>query len=312
MKANSSKKFDLQHHNLAVFENTNGSVSFGTKQAINLTISENAIGAFRWFFALGCDYSIALTAFLLAYSFGWKAYPFSLLLLGIAQHRIAILGHDGSHGLICKGKKLNYWITQVLCFWPLLTDINSYKKFHWEHHKHTGNTNTDPELILKEDRYHLPITYTQLFSRFIMDFFGWSIREFIQVSAFIARKSNPLWALSFISVAFAVSYYFGHFEFFILFMLSKPTAFWAVFRLRIYTEHVGVDDTHRVHLGYWQRALFSPHNAWMHWEHHKHPQVPFWKLPEIRAQYKQVPIIEFDELLRRGEVYQEKELAFFN
>src|SRR5436190_1905035 len=72
----------------------------------------------RWIAALLADYSIAAVAFLIAAAWGWTVYPVSILLLGIAQHRIAILGHDGAHGLICRNKKLNYWLAQVLCFWP--------------------------------------------------------------------------------------------------------------------------------------------------------------------------------------------------
>jgi fatty acid desaturase len=263
----------------------------------------------HWLAALSFDYLVLLAGFMIAYQFGWVAYPLSLLFLGIGQHRLAILAHDGAHGLLVKNKQVSEWITQILCFWPLMTDIRSYKRFHWEHHKNTGNDISDPELLLKQDRYHLPMTYSKLFSGFLLDCLGRSIVEFIQVSSYMSKKGNPVWALSFLLMSLSFCFYINHVEFFILFILSKPTTFWAVFRLRIYTEHVGVDDTHRIHLSWWQRALFSPHNAWMHWEHHMHPQVPFWKLPEIRAQYKHIPIITFDELIHLGEVHQSEKIA---
>jgi hypothetical protein len=85
-------------------------------------------------------------------------------------------------------------------------------------------------------------------------------------------------------------------------MLAKPTTFWAVFRLRIYIEHVGIPETHRVHLSLWQRVLFAPHNIWIHWEHHKHPFVPYYQLPHIRVKYKDVPVLTFNELLFQANV----------
>ena len=87
-------------------------------------------------------------------------------------------------------------------------------------------------------------------------------------------------------------------------MLSKPTTFWAVFRLRVYMEHVGTDETHRVHLSLFQRALFAPHNIWIHWEHHTHPSVPYWALPEVRRHYTHVPILTYNELLFGGKLHQ--------
>ena len=257
----------------------------------------------RWLIALAIDYAMIALAFLLAYEWNWQAYPLSILLLGIAQHRIAILGHDGAHGLISNNKKLNYWLAQILCFWPLLTDIKSYREFHMEHHRHTGNESLDPELHLKQDRYQIPKARKQLYGRFLLDCCGVSIAEFIEVGVYIGRKGNPLWAASFPLLSCLLSFWAGHPEFFVLFMLSKPTTFWAVFRLRVYTEHVGVPGTHRIHLSLWQRLLFAPHNTWMHWEHHNYPQVAFWQLPALRDQRKDVPIINFEDLLFKQESY---------
>ena len=256
-----------------------------------------------WLLALVADYTIIAFAFLIAYLWSWPAYPFSVMLLGIAQHRIAILGHDGAHGLICRNKKLNYWLAQLFCFWPLLIDIKSYRKFHFEHHKNTGDENLDPELQLKHDRYQLPKTRKQLIGRFLFDLCGGSIAEFLEVAIYIGRRGNPLWAASFPLLTCYLSFLAGHPEFFVLFMISKPTSFWAVFRLRVFTEHVGVPGTHRIQLSLWQRLLFAPHNTWMHWEHHAYPQVAFSQLPALRAQCEDIPVIYFEDLLVKKEKY---------
>lgn len=266
------------------------------KQSLSITI---------WLTALACDYLIIAFAFLIAYLWKWPAYPFSIFLLGIAQHGISVLGHDGAHGLVCRNKKLNDWLTQLLCFWPLLSDMASYRTFHWAHHKHTGEESGDPELELKQGRYKLPMTQKKLYRRFLFDMIGGSIPEFTHVLIYFTKRSNPIWAPSFILIFGSLSYYIGHSEFFILFMISKPTSFWAVFRLRIYFEHVDTEGTHRVKLALWQRLLFAPHNVWIHWEHHMHPQVPFWQLPKLREQYEEIPVIDFETLLQRTKINTE-------
>jgi fatty acid desaturase len=248
-----------------------------------------------WSLAVIADYTIVVVAFYIAYLWGWPAYPATILLLGIAQHRLGILGHEGVHGLIHRNKKLNYWLAQLLCFWPLLFDFTSYQKFHQKHHSHTNDDHHDPEKQLKGDKYHLPKTRMQVYGGFILDLFGYSIAEFFEMIAYFSKRSNPLWAMSSFVLTCSISIYIGHPEFFILLMVSKPTAFWAVFRLRIYSEHI--PGVQRLHVALWQRLLFAPHNIWIHWEHHKHPQVPFWQLPSLRAEYKDVPITEFSSLI---------------
>jgi|GEM_PF-6166403 len=248
-----------------------------------------------WLLALIGDYAIIAFAFWIAYLWSWPAYPFTLLLLGIAQHRLGILGHEGVHGLICQNRKWNYWIAQIGCFWPLLFDFTAYQKFHQQHHKHTDNEHLDPEHQLKADKYHLPKTPMQIYGGFILDCFGYSWKEFFEMTTYFAKRSHPVWATTSFIASLLVAFFTGHMDFLILFMIAKPTTFWAVFRLRIYTEHI--EGVQRLHLTVWQRLLFAPHNIWIHWEHHKHPQVPFWQLPSLRDEYQDVPLTEFDSLL---------------
>ena len=263
-----------------------------------------------WLRAMATDYALVGFAFFLAAAGGWMLYPVSLLLIGIAQHRIAILAHEGAHGTISQDKKLNFWLAQVFGFWPLMIDFKGYRKFHNDHHRHTGDESMDPEFELKRDRYHIPLTRTQLYTRFVKDLCGASIGEFLQVIQYFAKRGNPVWAISFLAVSSAVCFATGHPEFFFLYMLAMPTSYWAVFRLRIYGEHTDTMDTHRVHLKLWQRLLFAPHNIWMHWEHHEHPNVPYYQLPEVRQLYKHLPLTDYDTLVFSGAQSPIRDSAF--
>jgi fatty acid desaturase len=78
---------------------------------------------------------------------------------------------------------------------------------------------------------------------------------------------------------------------------ASLTAFWAVFRLRMWTEHVGTRETYRVSVSWWQRALYLPHNTWYHYEHHRWPSIPYWNLPRARALDRSEPVIPLNKLL---------------
>src|SRR5436189_1375845 len=103
-----------------------------------------------WLRGLVTDYCIVAVAFFIAATGGWPWYPVSLLMIGIAQHRIAILAHEGAHGLISNNKNVNHWFAQIFGFWPLMIDMNVYRTFHNDHHRHTGDESLDPEFELKD------------------------------------------------------------------------------------------------------------------------------------------------------------------
>jgi hypothetical protein len=68
----------------------------------------------------------------------------------------------------------------------------------------------------------------------------------------------------------------------ILWVASVATVFWSGVRLRIWTEHLGTRDTHRIHVPLWLEIFLMPHNIGMHWEHHHFPSVPFYNLGHLR------------------------------
>jgi fatty acid desaturase len=82
---------------------------------------------------------------------------------------------------------------------------------------------------------------------------------------------------------------------------SVVTGFWAVFRVRTWTEHVevppcGKETSHRFSAGRLARFFFFPHNTYCHYEHHKWPQVPYYNLLKIRNIDNSRPIRSLAEL----------------
>lgn len=232
---------------------------------------------------------------------GLSVLPFAILVIGNRQHALGVLGHEGAHRLIApRNRALNDGLTQVLCFWPLLADVNVYRGFHLAHH-HKLNTPEDPENAYREagaPHWDLPYTRAKLLRRCTLDALGggfgeaWRIRRFMGPQSVFAAAGPITCALAITAVGAA----FGHPWVVVLWYWSLGTTFVALWRARCWFEHAGVEHTHRLHLNLWQRHLVSPHNIWIHWEHHTLAGVPWWALPELREQAPEVPVITLDEL----------------
>jgi hypothetical protein len=66
---------------------------------------------------------------------------------------------------------------------------------------------------------------------------------------------------------------------FLLWYVAIYTSFRLIFRLRVYTEHLGTDGTlPTVVPPLWKRWIYLPNNTWCHAEHHENPNTPFSKL----------------------------------
>ena len=98
---------------------------------------------------------VALTAFGAAWawnqhwSLGLAATPIALIIIGGRQLGLAILMHDGAHGLLHPNRKLNNFLGQ----WPsgaaTGSDLHAYRAYHLTHHKFTQQPE-DPDLSLSK------------------------------------------------------------------------------------------------------------------------------------------------------------------
>jgi fatty acid desaturase len=249
------------------------------------------------------DWAIIILCFRLAY---WSLFETSSLILRIVtliplivviaarQHALGILGHDGAHRLICRNRVLNDLLANILCEWPLMSNLSGYRVFHFEHHRKVG-TPDDPELIHKNNEWRIlnipvlgqwpvPIRLWK-FALFIAgDFFGAALPHLLMAARLTRARARAdmISQFSFLGFAIALSVWLNALWVPILWFVSLGTVFWTIFRIRIWTEHVGTPGTHVLRPTALQKFIFLPHNTWCHYEHHEHPYVPCWALPSIR------------------------------
>ena len=77
--------------------------------------------------------------------------PFTFILavalIGSRQLGLAILMHDGAHGCLANGERLNMPLSQWFCAYPIFAETVAYRRYHLQHHARTQQDD-DPDLIL--------------------------------------------------------------------------------------------------------------------------------------------------------------------
>lgn len=230
-----------------------------------------------WLVIFSCFYASV-------YIDSYLTYFISIVLIGSRQHSLSILGHEGAHALICnKYIKLNDFLCNFFCFWPLCVNLKSYRRFHFAHHRHNG-TEKDPELIHKRlisqwdtKNINMAILYS------LTDLIGGGIPNVLLLMYLVNRRrlKHIIPILSIIILINIMLILSGYTIISLLWNISLLTSFWFFFRIRVWTEHVRVENgrTHKLKqpnkVIEW---LFFPCRTWMHDLHHIKPNVPFYKL----------------------------------
>jgi len=130
----------------------------------------------------------------------------------------------------------------------------------------------------------LPNTPRTVLRYALMDLIGFSLADYVIIVRFAKPASRREYAplALFHAVALGLLLGAGLWLVAAAWYFSLVTSFMMFFRLRLWLEHQGTDDTQRLALTRWQGAVLAPHNAWHHWEHHKYPTIPYHRLPEAR------------------------------
>jgi fatty acid desaturase len=226
----------------------------------------------------------------------------ALLVIGNRQHALAILGHDGTHFTLSDNKKTNDFLTNLIAMWPIGLTVSGYRLLHFRHHQLTG-TEGDPELGHKRARspqWDLPAKPLRILKYAMYDIVGYSIPDYLIILKFSkpATQSEYIPLICFHVIATTLLAISGLWWAAVLWYCGLITTFMMSFRLRLWLEHQGTPETHRLHLNFWQSALLAPHNAWMHWEHHHWMAVPYHQLGELREHITGKPIWTLGKLLK--------------
>ena len=94
----------------------------------------------------------------------------ALVIVGSKQFALAVLAHEAAHNLLFTNNKVNDWIGQWFCAYPIFQDNRVYRPYHLKHHRHT-ETEEDPDLVLSSP---FPITKRSFTRKVFRDLTGWT------------------------------------------------------------------------------------------------------------------------------------------
>lgn len=83
----------------------------------------------------------------LAWAWNIPVFGLAIALVGGVQHRLAGLGHEASHYSFLRNKLANDLVADLLCMFPIMTNVHFYRLFHMAHHQFTNDPEHDPDLI---------------------------------------------------------------------------------------------------------------------------------------------------------------------
>lgn len=235
----------------------------------------------------------------------WWSLPVLIFFVGTRQHALGLLGHDSTHRIALKSRWWNDILGETAIGWPLLIVIrDGYRPWHFNHHRSLG-TDSDPELDYRGGRpYQGKVSWLIISRCFLCDLCGLGVCDLLKFMRLVLPYNRPLQMVGPVLAWFMIGIIFSYYCcLWVLgvWSISLVTSFWAVFRVRAFTEHVSVppsgkESSHRFTAGPFARFVFFPHNTWCHYEHHKWPQVPFYTLPELRKLDDTKPVLQLREL----------------
>src|SRR5262245_32004291 len=92
----------------------------------------------RWLADLAFTWGVIAAAVAVAAGVGHLAlYALAVVVVGNRQHALAGLLHEGCHRLVSRRPWLNDALTCLLSAWPMGVGLDSYRRFHFAHHRHT-------------------------------------------------------------------------------------------------------------------------------------------------------------------------------
>lgn len=245
--------------------------------------------------------TIILAVVLVAWWPNPVTYLLAVAIIGSRQLGLAILMHEGAHGLIVASERWNHRLSQWLCAYPVLAETRAYRRYHLQHHAHT-QTEDDPDLVLSKP---FPITrasYRRKLWRDLSGRTGFEQRKAQVLNALgnadaslstrwqsLGSVLGPALAVQAV-IALVLTAMVGWWAYPLLWVVPLLTWFQVVTRIRNIAEHAVVPDsndplrnTRTTLANRLERLFVAPYYVNYHLEHHLVFYVPAYNLPHVHA-----------------------------
>jgi len=220
---------------------------------------------------------------------------FSLFVIGARQLGLAVLMHEASHRSLFSDRRVNDWVGNWLCAYPVWSDLYPYRPYHLQHHNKTW-TKEDPDYALARP---FPITRRSLARKIWRDLSGqtgWK-RAKATFKRDLGKSAGRVQRLDFTGtrnlqgvvltnlILLGILTAIGHPALYLLWVGAWLTTYSLVMRIRSIAEHAMIDDpadplrnTRTTIARWWERLLVAPNCVNFHLEHHLAMTVPHYRL----------------------------------
>ncbi len=227
----------------------------------------------------------------------------ALFVIGARQLGCAVLMHEAAHRSLFSNRRVNDFVGNWLCAYPVWSDLHPYRPYHLQHHARTGQPE-DPDIGLVRP---FPITRSSLRRKVARDLSGRTGLKFARAAwaRSVARWSDPCGRRAAIGVVvtnlglLGVLTLAGHPALYLLWVGAWLTTNTLVTRIRAIAEHALTPDaddplrnTRTTLARWWERLLVAPNRVNYHLEHHLLMTVPHYNLPRMHALLRERGVLE--------------------
>ena len=229
---------------------------------------------------------------------------FALFVIGARQLGLAVMMHEASHRTLFSDRRVNDWVGNWLCAYPIWSDLRPYRPYHLQHHAHTGKPK-DPDLGLVAP---FPITPTSLRRKIWRDLSGqtgWKFAKGGFKRTFGRWNDDPearraaQGVLVTNAVLLGLLTIAGHPALYLLWVAAWFTTNTLVTRIRSIAEHALTPDgdeprghTRTTIPAWWERLLIAPNCVNYHMEHHLLIMVPHYNLKKMHDRLMELRVID--------------------
>lgn len=241
----------------------------------------------------------------------WMPNPLTILLaimvVGSRQLGLAILMHEGAHGGLATNGKLNLWLSQWFCAYPIARETLAYRRYHLQHHAY-AQTGKDPDLSLAAAFPTTPASLRRKLVRDLTGQTGFKQRKAqllaamgaagqplrLRMVTFAKVLGRPLLVNALLLAVLSLAGFWWLYP--LLWLLPLLTWHQAVTRIRNIAEHAVLPpgDAWRVarttRAGWLERAFLAPYWVNYHAEHHLMASVPCYRLARMHQLLMAEPV----------------------
>jgi fatty acid desaturase len=241
----------------------------------------------------------------------------ALFVIGTRQLGFAVVMHESAHRTLFKNRRLNDFVGNWLCGYPIYLSADMYRTHHLEHHAKTW-TDGDPDLALATA---FPVSRRSMARKVMRDLLGITgLKQLIGTSYLIGKvlrgeqvdagtlplrlERGPairmvVGTLVTNLILFGLLWSIGQPLLYLLWLGAWLTTNKLVARIRSIAEHAVVPDpsdpigqTRTVLAGPFERLFIAPNRVQFHLEHHLLMTVPHYNLPKFHAMLRERGLLE--------------------